>query len=214
MPPLPSCQLMRLLIAMHTCTEMKRHTQMCTPFMMKHTITHTNIISHRHAFPRSHFAEIVTDRAHKCQHWHSLSLLLDVCAPYTLQWLSVCVQATSVYIYTISFLRLCICVYSYICMCPCLSLSLSPCLFLAPRPPDSPAVLTLASLCAVGVGQILGREEMRDGINEGERGHRCQRRMRMRVWILSCREHMGVALCSRRKDKEWSRWEAKRAIVK
>lgn len=171
--------------------------------MMKHTITYTNIISHRHAFPRSHFAEIVTDRAHKCQRWHSLSLLLDVCAPYALQWLSVCVQATCVCIYTISFLRLCICVYSYICMCPCLSLSLSPCPSPAPRPPDSPAVLTLASPYAEGVGQILAREEMRDGINEGERGHRCQRRMR--VWILSCGEHVGVALCSRRKDKERSK---------
>lgn len=185
---------------------------MRTPFMMKHTVTYTNIISHRHIFPLSHSAEIVTDSAHECQCWHSLSLLLDVSAPYALQWLSVCVQAMCVCIYTISFLRLCICVYSYICMCSCLSLSLSPCLSLAPRPMDSPAVLTLASPCALGMGQILAREEMRDGINEGERGHRCQRRMR--VWILSCREHVRVALRSRGKDKERSRREAKRAIVK
>lgn len=121
------------------------------------------------------------------------------------------VRRLCVCIYTISFLRLCICVYSYICMCPCLSLSLSPCLPLAPCPPDSPTVLTLASTYATGLVQIWAREKMRDGINEGERGHRCQRK-RMRVWILSCREHMGVALCSARPDEE-SRLEAKRAIV-
>lgn len=122
------------------------------------------------------------------------------------------VRRLCVCIYTISFLRLCICVYSYICMCPCLSLSLSPCLPPALCPPDSPTVLTLASTCAAGTGQIWAGEKMRNGINEGERGHRCQRR-RMRVWILSCREHMGVALCSARQDKESGRLEAKRAIV-
>lgn len=106
----------------------------------------------------------------------------------------VCVRAR---IYIISFLGLCICVYSYICMRPCLSLSLSPCLSLALRPLDSPAVLTLASPYAVEDGTDLSqREEMRDGINEGERGHRCQRRMR--VWILSHREHVGVAFLSQR----------------
>ena len=116
--------------------------------------------------------------------------------------LSVCVcVCVCVCIYTISFLRLCICVYSYICMCPCLSSSLSPCL--SPRPPDSQAVLTLASPYAVGKGQILTREEMREGINEEERGHRCQRGIR--VWILSCTEHVRVALCSQGKDKEESK---------
>lgn len=97
-----------------------------------------------------------------------------------LQWLSVYVQAMCVCVFIpFPFLRLCICVYSYICMCPCLSLPLSPCLSLAPRHPDSPAVITLASPYATGMGQILAGEEMRDGINEGERGQRCQRRMRV-----------------------------------
>lgn len=164
---------------------------------MKQAITYTNIISHGRTFSLSHSAKIVTDRTHKCQCWHSL--LSDVGAPCALQCLGV-VRRLCVRIYTIFFARFCINVYSYICMCPCLSLSLSPCPSRAPRPPDSPAVLTLASPYAVGMGQILAREEMRDGINEGERGHRCQRRMR--VWILSCREHVEVALHSRGKDKK------------
>lgn len=154
----------------------------------------------------------MTDGAQKCQWWHSLSLLLECVRPTLCNGLGF-VCRLCVCIYTISFLRLCICVYSYICMCLCLSLSLSPCPPLAPCPPDSPTVLTLASTYAVGMGQILAREKMRDEINEGERGHRCQRR-RMRVWILSCREHMGVALRIRRQDNESSRWEAKQAIVK
>lgn len=65
-------------------------------------------------------------------------------------------------------------------------------------PPDSPTVLTLASTYAVGMVQILAREEMRGGTNEGERGYCCQRRRRVRVSILSCIEQMGGALCSRR----------------
>lgn len=47
-------------------------------------------------------------------------------------------------------------------------------------PPDSAVVLTLASTYAVGKGQIVVREEMRKGINQGERGHQ-RRRMRTRV---------------------------------
>lgn len=146
---------------------------------------------------------------HKCLGWHFVSLLSGVCAPCAPLWLRMSVQAKC--IYTISFLRLCICVYSYICMCSCLSLSLFPCLSPS-HPPDSWVVLTLASLCAVGIGRILAREEMRNGINEGERGHRCQRRIR--VWILSCREQQGVALCSQETYKDRSSREAKRMIVK
>lgn len=168
---------------------------------MKQALTYTNMISHRRTSPRV----TVTDRTHGRQRWHSL--LSDVCAPCAQRCLGVCVC-----IYTISFPRLCISVYSYICMCLCLSLSLSPRLSRASRPPDSPAVLTLASPYAAGMGQILAREEIRDGINEGERGHCCQRSMRM--WILSCTEHMEVALHSWGKDKERRGREAKQATVK
>lgn len=201
MPPLPCCQPIRWLIAMHRNEKTLTVTHKCATRCDTHS---------PHRTPMRVFFLTMTDRAHRCQRWHSLSLLLDVCARCTLGN-GLC--AGRVCIYTISFLRLCICVFSYICMCPCLSLSLSPCPPLAPCPPDSPTVLTLASTYAAGMGQIWAREKMRDGINEGERGHRCQRR-RMRVWILSCREHMGVALCSVRQDKESGRLEAKRAIVK
>lgn len=88
-----------------------------------------------------------------------------------------------VYIYTIFFPRLCICVYSYIYLSLCLSLSLSPCPPLPSCLSDLPSVLTLASTYGVGMGKISAREEMRDRINEGRRGHH-QRKNRMRVWIL------------------------------
>lgn len=137
----------------------------------------------------------VTDRAHKCQRWHfSIPSLRCVCVLSSALAYGLC--ARCVYIYTISFLRLCICVciHTYACArvyhCLCLHARLE---LLAP--PDSPTVLTLASTCAAGMGQIVAGEEMRHGINEGERGHRCQQRTRKRVWILPCREHVGVALC-------------------
>ena len=90
----------------------------------------------------------------------------------------VCVQAMCVYLYHFlsEIMHMCVFIHMHV---PCLSLSLSPWLSPAPRPPDPPAVLTLASPYAAGMGQILAREEMRDGINEGERGHRCQQRMRV-----------------------------------
>lgn len=105
------------------------------------------------------------------------------------------------------FLRLCICVYSYICMCPCRSQSLSPWSPLASWPSDSTAVLTLTSTYAAGKGQIVAKEEMREGRNWGKevsfRGGGWGREQ-------SCREHKGVAL---RQDKEWNRRKVKQEIV-
>lgn len=74
-------------------------------------------------------------------------------------------------------------------------------------PPDSPTVLTLASTYAAGMVQVLAREEMKGGTNERERGHRCQRRRRATVSILSCIEHMGGELRSQRWEKERGRWK-------
>lgn len=137
----------------------------------------------------------VSDRAHKCQRWHfSIPSLGCVRILSSALAYGLCARLC-VYLYHFFPEIMHMCVYSYICMCPRLSLSLSPCPPWAPCPPDSPTVLTLASTCAAGMGQIVAGEEMRHGINEGERGHRCQRRTRKRVWIPPCREHVGVALC-------------------
>lgn len=63
-----------------------------------------------------------------------------------------------VYLYHFVFEIMHMCVFIHMHVTVSISLSLSPRLSQAPRPPDSTAVSTLATLCAAGMGQILARE--------------------------------------------------------
>lgn len=92
MPPLPCCQPIRWLIAMHRNEKTLTVTHKCAARCDAHSPNLT---------PMHVFFPTMTDRAHRCQRWHSLSLLLDVCvrALHFWQWLTVCEQALCVYLY-------------------------------------------------------------------------------------------------------------------
>lgn len=209
MPPSPFCQLIRWFIAIYKKEKALKATQI---WCNMHARTHT-----QRNPPQMHvFFITMTDSAHKCQGRHSLSLLFDECAFNAVQRLRVRVQTVRVCVYFFFFLLLLFWDYAYVFPVSITVLVSTRASSYLPRAFTQGISISLHVCCRDGTHPQPG-EEMRKGINEGERGHRCQRRRwrrRMRVWILSCREHMGVALCRRRRDKESRRWEAMQAVVK
>lgn len=213
MPPSPFCQLIRWFIAIYKREKTLKATQIWC-----NTRAHThNVTRHKCMFSSSQWltehtnvrGDILYPFSSTCVHLmpcHGLGFVFRLC---------VC---ACIFLFNF-FLLLLFRDYAYVFPASITVLVSTRASSYLPRAFTQGISISLHVCCRDGKTHPQPDEETRKGINEGERGHRCQRRRRRRrrrrrVWILSCREHMGVALCRRGRDKESRRWEAMQAVVK